>query len=74
MLQYPQGNRFAVSTADDRSAWIWIASILSLMYSAVVLATRLLVKWEFFGLDDAALGIAYVSGCRAVEALWVEEN
>lgn len=61
MLEYPEGDRFAVSTPDNRQAGIWIASLLSLMYSFVILCTRLVIKWGFFAADDIALAGAYVS-------------
>ncbi|KAK6392273.1 hypothetical protein LTR65_003729 [Meristemomyces frigidus] len=59
-MDYPAGNRFAVSTPDDHQASLWITSLLSLMFSVVVLAARVVVKWGAFGADDIALGIAYV--------------
>lgn len=60
MLEYPDGNRFALSTENDRQAGLWIASILSLMYSVVILCTRLVIKWGFFAIDDILLAGAYV--------------
>lgn len=37
-----------------------VASILSLLYSMLCLAARLVGKWEMLWWDDAVLGIAYV--------------
>lgn len=59
-MDYPKGSRFAVSTTDNRQAGLWIASLLSLMYSIVILCARLVVKWGNLGLDDIALAGAYV--------------
>ncbi|KAK5740130.1 hypothetical protein LTR17_004842 [Elasticomyces elasticus] len=59
-MTYPAGNRFAISQSDNRQAEIWIISLLSLMYSVIILAGRVTVKWNFLGLDDIALALAYV--------------
>ncbi|KAK3723948.1 hypothetical protein LTR37_001432 [Vermiconidia calcicola] len=59
-MDYPKGSRFAVSTTDNRQAGLWIASLLSLIYSIVILCARLVVKWGNLGLDDIALAGAYV--------------
>ena len=61
MLQYPDGNRFAYSTADDKQAELWIASLLSMMYSFIIVCVRVTIKWGLFSLDDVALAGAYVS-------------
>lgn len=37
-----------------------VASILSLLYSVLCLAARLVGKWDMLWWDDAVLGIAYV--------------
>jgi hypothetical protein len=56
------GHRFAPPTADNHSAPIWIASILSLIFAFCILAVRLgFVKWNAHGLDDFVLILAHVS-------------
>jgi hypothetical protein len=60
-MAYPEGNRFAISSPDDQQAWIWIFSLLSFIYSAVILALRTVLKLHHRGADDIALEIAYVS-------------
>ena len=54
-MAYPEGNRFSISVEGNHQAWLWVTAILSLMYSVVVLGTRITVKWGFFGADDLAL-------------------
>jgi hypothetical protein len=57
----PQGSPFALSSADDQQAPLWILSILSLIYSVLIFGLRISVKTHLTGADDVALGIAYVS-------------
>jgi hypothetical protein len=55
------GYRFSSFTPDDHSAVLWIASLLALLYSPLVLAVRLgFVKVRAHGLDDVILSIAHV--------------
>lgn len=49
-----------MTDANSRQAEIWIVSLLSLMYSVIILAGRVVVKWNFHGLDDVVIGVAYV--------------
>jgi hypothetical protein len=57
----PTGNRFALVTPDNNSAPIIIVTILSLAFSFLVFAVRLLVvKWRRLALDDAVLALAHV--------------
>ena len=58
------GSRFSTVTPDDHQAWLWVLSILSLIYSFFMLGARIMVKWKDPGYDDLALGIAYVSLCK----------
>lgn len=69
---YPEGNRFATTDADSRQAEIWIISLLSLMYSLIILSGRVVVKWNFHGLDDIAVGFAYVRSLDTVLFRFVE--
>ena len=55
--------RFAIDTAHDKSAEVWIASFLSLIYSILTLGARVYLKgWlaGTFGPDDASILIAQV--------------
>jgi hypothetical protein len=61
-METSSDNRFAQFTADNHSAPIWIASILSLLFAICILAVRLgFVKWNAHGLDDVVLTLAHVS-------------
>lgn len=53
---------FAVDTPECRQAWLWIAAVLSLVYSLLFLIPRASAKWRNFAHDDAVLAAAYVSG------------
>jgi hypothetical protein len=58
----PTGNRFVVVTPDDHSAPLLVVAILSLVYSCLLFATRILgVKWKRYGWDDGILALAHVS-------------
>lgn len=54
------GQRFALITNDNHSGYLWIASILCLIYSCLVLLTRLHIKWNLYGVDDIAATVATV--------------
>ena len=54
------GNRFSVYTSTDHRAALWVLTILSLLYSCLFLGVRLVVKRNFWGPDDIALGLSYV--------------
>jgi hypothetical protein len=57
----PTGNRFALVTPLNNSAPIIIVTILSLTFSFLIFAVRLLfVKWRRLALDDAVLALAHV--------------
>ncbi|KAK3713083.1 hypothetical protein LTR37_008768 [Vermiconidia calcicola] len=51
---------FETITTTDHRAWLWVVSILSLLYSGLVLGARVTGKWELLHYDDAVLGVAYV--------------
>lgn len=44
----------------DHRAWVWVAGILSLIYSLLCLAARAVGKWGLLWYDDIVLGSAYV--------------
>ncbi|KAK5122800.1 hypothetical protein LTR85_003715 [Meristemomyces frigidus] len=43
---------FSPVTATDRAGIVWVAAILSLMFSILTLVTRFLIKFHALGLDD----------------------
>jgi hypothetical protein len=43
-------------TAQDHSAYLWIASVIALCFSLCSLVVRLLVKWLMLATDDALMG------------------
>ncbi|KAI5777062.1 hypothetical protein EDC01DRAFT_779984 [Geopyxis carbonaria] len=54
-------NRFARYTSTDHSAPVWIATLLSLIFSFLILTVRLAwVKWKRHGLDDLILVMAHL--------------
>lgn len=52
---------FATATATDTRAWLWVASFLSLIYSVLCLAARLMGKWDLLWWDDMILGVGYLA-------------
>ncbi|KAH8811109.1 hypothetical protein F5884DRAFT_265992 [Xylogone sp. PMI_703] len=58
----PTGNRFALVTPDDNSAPVLIVTILSLIFTTLIFAARLLiVKWKRHGYDDGLLALGHLS-------------
>ncbi|KAF2257664.1 hypothetical protein CC78DRAFT_527498 [Lojkania enalia] len=53
-------HRFALITVDDQSGYLWIASILCLIYTLLILVTRLHIKWNLYGADDVAATVATI--------------
>ena len=43
---------FSQVTATDRAGVVWVAAILSLLFSAITLGTRFQIKWRSLGMDD----------------------
>ncbi|PNS14008.1 hypothetical protein CAC42_6521 [Sphaceloma murrayae] len=52
--------RFAEDSADSHQAWLWVTSLLALVYSVLVIIVRIIIKWGVFGLCDAVLAVAYL--------------
>ncbi|KAE8449035.1 hypothetical protein EG329_008623 [Mollisiaceae sp. DMI_Dod_QoI] len=68
----PTGNRFALVTPDDNSAPIIIVTILSLTFSVLVYAIRLLiVKRKRHGYDDGVLGLGHLVGLGQWTAMFM---
>lgn len=47
-------------TDQDRRGWVWIVTILSIIYSLCFLGARIFGKYGLLWFDDAVLGVAYV--------------
>ncbi|OAL45868.1 hypothetical protein IQ07DRAFT_683781 [Pyrenochaeta sp. DS3sAY3a] len=59
----PTGNRFALVTETDYGASIFIAALISSIFSFLVLAVRIaFVKWRRWSLDDLILVCAKILG------------
>lgn len=54
------GFRFSELTPHNHQAWLWNVSLMSLTFAFLTLGMRGIVKWRMYGIDDLALGIAYV--------------
>jgi len=65
-MAYPQGDRFAVHTADDAQAWPWVFGLLSLIFSTAVVVVRLFTRMKKWAGSDWCLGKMDPS----VGALW----
>ncbi|KAF4551664.1 Hypothetical protein D9617_12g035520 [Elsinoe fawcettii] len=52
--------RFAQDTADSHQAWLWVTSLLALIYSMLVIIIRMVIKWGVFDVCDSVLAVAYV--------------
>ncbi|KAF2843581.1 hypothetical protein M501DRAFT_1006112 [Patellaria atrata CBS 101060] len=65
------GHRFALVTDENHSGYLWIASILCLVYSALVLIVRLHIKWNLYGFDDLLVLIATFMQLGEVVPLFV---
>ncbi|KAH8750657.1 hypothetical protein BGZ57DRAFT_120495 [Hyaloscypha finlandica] len=71
----PTGNRFALVTPLNNNAPIIIVTILSLTFSFLIFAVRLLfVKWRRLALDDAVLALAHVVGVGQWSSVFVALN
>ena len=52
---------FSRPTADDHRGWLWVVTILSIIYSATFFGARLFGKYGMLWWDDVVLGTSYVS-------------
>jgi hypothetical protein len=59
-IQETGGTRFSEYSDTNHQAPLWIATSLTLTYSALFLIVRLAVKYKFWGLDDVLVGVAHV--------------
>ncbi|KXT02841.1 hypothetical protein AC578_5384 [Pseudocercospora eumusae] len=54
-------NGFATSTETDHRPWVWVASLLAMIYSLLCLAARFTGKWDLLWWDDVVLSAGYVA-------------
>ena len=52
MASSETGHRFAPVTPDDHAGSIWIATLLSLVYTVITLVTRGFLRKQLYGVDD----------------------
>ncbi|KAI8718150.1 hypothetical protein NCS52_00893000 [Fusarium sp. LHS14.1] len=53
-------HRFSPVTFNDHAGQLWIVTILSLIYSALVATARAYIKYQMFGFDDILIALATV--------------
>lgn len=53
---------------NDRTGYLWIVTILGVIYTVIVAVARLFVKFRVLGIDDYLLGFATV---RSFVLLWI---
>lgn len=58
MVHFDAG--FSRPDEDDQRGWLWVVTILSIIYSVAFLGARVFIKYGQLGIDDIVLGIAYV--------------
>ncbi|KAL2682336.1 hypothetical protein Neosp_006786 [[Neocosmospora] mangrovei] len=51
-------HRFSPVTFNDHAGQLWIVTILSLIYSALVATARAYIKYQMFGFDDILIALA----------------
>lgn len=51
---------FETPGQHDHRAWVWVAGLLSLIYSLLCLAARAVGKWGLRRYDDIVLSCAYL--------------
>lgn len=52
--------RFSPVAFNDHAGQLWIITILSLIYSALVAMARTYIKYQMFGFDDILIACATV--------------
>lgn len=57
---YTDNAGFTRPDEDDQRGWLWVVTILSIIYSLAFLGAIVFVKYGQLGRDDLILGIAYV--------------
>lgn len=67
-------SRFSPVAFNDHAGQLWIVTILSLIYSALVAAARAYIKYQMFGFDDVLIGLAMVLHLAQSIAVFVGLN
>ncbi|KAK4504758.1 hypothetical protein PRZ48_002720 [Zasmidium cellare] len=62
---------FSPVTSTDRAGIVWVAAILSLMFSVLTLLTRLQIKYHTLGLDDLFIFLATLVAVGQYIAIYV---
>ncbi|KAF2656677.1 hypothetical protein K491DRAFT_627820 [Lophiostoma macrostomum CBS 122681] len=63
--------RFALVTQNEHAGYLWITSILSLIYTSLTLIVRLHIKWNLYGADDVLASAATVLQLGSVIPLFL---
>lgn len=71
MAQAAPTYTFSPVTATDRAGLVWVAAILSLMFTILTLATRFQIKFHTLGPDDWLIAAATVFGLGQYIAIYV---
>lgn len=66
----PGTRYFTRVTSDDHTAWLYIITLLSLCYIAIVFVIRFVVKFGMYGHDDWALLVSTLLACAQHFALF----
>ncbi|KAK7423508.1 hypothetical protein QQX98_000965 [Neonectria punicea] len=67
-------SRFSPVAFNDHAGQLWIVTILSLIYSALVAAARAYIKYHMFGFDDILIALAMVLHLAQSIAVFVGLN
>ena len=62
---------FSQVTATDRAGVVWVAAILSLLFSVITLATRFQIKWRSLGMDDWFLAASNIVALAQYIAIYI---
>lgn len=56
--------RFSPILENDHAGYLWIVTILGLVYSSMSTALRAYIKWGLYGPDDYCIAVATVRKSR----------
>ncbi|KZM24452.1 hypothetical protein ST47_g4406 [Ascochyta rabiei] len=56
-----EGHRWARVTPNDHSGILYIVTFVGFTYTSLTFLTRILIKWQVLGLDDAAMLVAQIA-------------
>ncbi|KAK4635120.1 hypothetical protein CLAFUW4_02160 [Fulvia fulva] len=60
MRDLSTGHGFVTPSDIDHRPWLWVCSLLALLYSLLCLGARFVGKWDLLWWDDLVLSIGYV--------------